>query len=238
MSREFCLAAIVVMLGILTSCSWFPESSFILSAESRLPRWIKLGGVPRGDVTVLIDLIAPPISKSYARITVLDRSRKVVKRVDAVTTSLVKSGDGREARNSTNNYPHFQVASVRGSVDIFEHRQEGNVFYMCDDAAVWATLAPGVKPPSTVGYPWVYMPNMEGRYGDSLDLVGVVRRTTLESGAWLIDAGNKHYEPINLPEEFKHDGLKIELLAYTRPDVVSIVMAGRVIEVRRIRRGR
>ena len=105
--------AISVVLGALTSCSWFPESTLILSPESRLPRWIELHGVARDDVTVRVDFIVP-LWGAYARISVIDRHGKVLERVDAVESSAagVQTAEGAPSRGG---FPVYQVAAFNGA---------------------------------------------------------------------------------------------------------------------------
>jgi hypothetical protein len=119
----------------------------MLSTDSRLPRWITLHDVTRADVTVRVDFIVP-LTRAYARITVLGRDAHVIVRVDAPETSSVglQAADGTPARGS---YPNYQVVAVNGVVDIFEQREANNTLYMCDDPVVWSKLAPAADMPRT-----------------------------------------------------------------------------------------
>ena len=139
----------LVTIATLASCSWFPESTFTISPESRLPRWITLNGVSRSDVTLRVDFIVPLITEEYARVTVVGRDGNVRERIDASETSSVgvQTANGAPARGE---YPNYQVVAVNGVTDIFEQRAAQNVLYMCDEAAVWSKLAPGAKVPPSV----------------------------------------------------------------------------------------
>ncbi|KPJ61703.1 MAG: hypothetical protein AMJ46_00285 [Latescibacteria bacterium DG_63] len=66
---------------------------------------------------------------------------------------------------------------------------------------------------------------------------GTVQFLDIEGGCWRI-AGNDgvNYEPINLPEEFKEDGLAVRFKVKYRDDLVSICMVGRIVELLSIRR--
>ncbi|MFX1327632.1 MAG: hypothetical protein ACFE91_05740 [Promethearchaeota archaeon] len=52
----------------------------------------------------------------------------------------------------------------------------------------------------------------------------------------IISNDGKHYDPINLPDEFKIDGLRISFTAKIRPDLVSLHMWGTIVELLSIKR--
>lgn len=73
--------------------------------------------------------------------------------------------------------------------------------------------------------------------GDSLRRVeGIVRRRAVEGGVWVVDdrAGDA-VEPLNLPPQFRTEGLEVEMEVRARDDMASMGMAGRLIEIVRIR---
>jgi hypothetical protein len=61
---------------------------------------------------------------------------------------------------------------------------------------------------------------------------GVVQFVDVEGGCWKI-AGNDgvSYEPINLPEEFREDGIAVLFKAKHRRDLDSTCMIGQIIEL-------
>lgn len=62
---------------------------------------------------------------------------------------------------------------------------------------------------------------------------GTVNYIELEGGFYgITDQNGTHYDPVNLDDEFKKDGLEIEFTAYPRDDLVSIHMWGQLIEIR------
>ncbi|WP_406657440.1 protease inhibitor I42 family protein [Methanolobus sp. ZRKC2] len=62
---------------------------------------------------------------------------------------------------------------------------------------------------------------------------GTVNYIELEGGFYgITDQNGTHYEPVNLDEDLKKDGLEIEFIAYPMDDMVSINMWGRIIEIR------
>ena len=68
--------------------------------------------------------------------------------------------------------------------------------------------------------------------GDMVKIRGTVVHKNVEGGLFAIesDAG-KIYDPINLPEHFKKQGLKVKVNAKLRNDVGGIHMVGDIIEI-------
>lgn len=65
-----------------------------------------------------------------------------------------------------------------------------------------------------------------------LDVTGTVRFIELEGGFFGIVADDgTQYEPIDLPERYRQNGLRVHLLARVRDDYASIFMWGTIIEV-------
>jgi hypothetical protein len=64
---------------------------------------------------------------------------------------------------------------------------------------------------------------------------GTVKFSAVELGCWFVLAtDDTRYEPINLPEELKQDGLFVKLIVRPRDDAVSICMVGRLVEIVRV----
>ena len=67
---------------------------------------------------------------------------------------------------------------------------------------------------------------------DTLEIQGTVVHKNIESGFFAIDSDDgRKYNPINLPESYKKDGLKVKITARPRTDAMSIHMYGVIIEV-------
>ncbi|MGH8646061.1 MAG: META domain-containing protein [Gammaproteobacteria bacterium] len=70
-----------------------------------------------------------------------------------------------------------------------------------------------------------------------LHITGTVQRLDLEGGLVVIrDAEGTQYNPINLPEAFRVEGMAVEAEAQRRDDVASIGMIGPIIELLRVRK--
>ena len=75
-------------------------------------------------------------------------------------------------------------------------------------------------------------------YGPSdadLAFNGHVTYAEIETGGWVLvsDAGQT-YEPLNLSDEYKREGLRVRVEADYRRDRASILMIGPIIEIKRI----
>jgi hypothetical protein len=74
---------------------------------------------------------------------------------------------------------------------------------------------------------------------DTFEIEGAVRFIDVEGGCWLITATDgESYEPINLPREFREDGLLVEACLKRRRDLGSFCMVGEIVEIISIRRAR
>ena len=144
MYRKVNIAALASMVMVTLSLMGCAESSFELSPESRLPKWFNAAAVTRANASVTLDYYIYPWG-GRAKFTLRDRAGHKLKAVTATvsasgpTSLIARSSDGRLPD------PQYQVARVDGTVDIIEHRQRGDVFYMTDDPIVWERLA-GTSP--------------------------------------------------------------------------------------------
>jgi hypothetical protein len=67
---------------------------------------------------------------------------------------------------------------------------------------------------------------------DLFEIVGTVTYQQMEGGFYAIDGDDgRKYDPVNLPEAFKKDGLKVKGTARRKKDVVGIHMYGEIIEI-------
>jgi hypothetical protein len=133
------LALGIVVFGILSTlaikgCEYFPESSFQLADDSRLPRWITVPpGLTRADVSVTMNYLTMPLFFDDTQIIVKDRTGKTLAKV---------SGRAKDLHHGKwpDYYPAYVVITVKGVTDIVEHRRMEPVFYVTDDPAIWKDL--------------------------------------------------------------------------------------------------
>jgi predicted small secreted protein len=90
---------------------------------------------------------------------------------------------------------------------------------------------------SSGGNGWVDVGGVTPSPGATVHITGTVHHLDIEGGLFVIrDAGGTQYNPTNLPDAFKTDGLRVEVEARRRDDMGSIGMVGPIIELVRIRR--
>jgi len=67
---------------------------------------------------------------------------------------------------------------------------------------------------------------------ETFAITGTVKYVTIEGGFFAIvgDDGRK-YDPVNLPDDLKKDGLKVQGTARLKEDAISIHMYGPIIEI-------
>jgi hypothetical protein len=68
-------------------------------------------------------------------------------------------------------------------------------------------------------------------------VAGTVKYLGLEGGFYAIVGSDRvTYDPLNLPAEFRHDGLAVRATLRVRDDMAGIHMVGPIVEVLRIER--
>lgn len=67
---------------------------------------------------------------------------------------------------------------------------------------------------------------------DTLTITATVVYKNLEGGFWALDADDgAKYNPINLPETFQEDGLRVRAEVKPRPEIMSIHQYGMLVEI-------
>ena len=145
MKAEVASAAKVRNIGLglcllVSGCAFFPEASFELAKDSRLPKWFSIPPpLTRSQVSVRMDYYIPPWGRR-ATFTMMGPGNQVIAKVtgtvdgDEPKTLSTKSGVSNAA------FPSYEVVTVSGVTDIVEHRKTEPLFYVSDDPEVWAAL--------------------------------------------------------------------------------------------------
>lgn len=136
--RYLFLGAVLVVLGSSTiGCEYFPESTFHLASESRLPRSITLpSGLTRADVSITMSYYIVPWGRRA--VFVLQNAKgKTLEKV----YGKEKCSEPFQLKNSPRGfppgYPAYEEITVNDTVEMIEHRKMEPVFYVTDDPAVW-----------------------------------------------------------------------------------------------------
>lgn len=73
--------------------------------------------------------------------------------------------------------------------------------------------------------------DMQSLPDSDLTIEGKVTYVNIEGGFWAIEDGEETYEPVNLSEDFKQEGLKVTVHADIEKDKVSFRMVGPIIKI-------
>lgn len=138
---KFLVAALAVScLATVVGCEYFPESSFELASESRLPKWITLPPeLTRADVSITMNYYVKPWGRT-ATFLLEDKKKQVLAKVNGNQ----KGSEPLKLKNPTQGfppgYPSYEIITVNGITEIIEHRKMEPIFYITDDPAVWKEL--------------------------------------------------------------------------------------------------
>lgn len=137
-NRHFMLALVVATVCSSTvGCAYFPESTFKLASESRLPRWITLPpGLPRSEVSITMSYYIKPWASS-ATFELQDAKGQLLEKVNG----KVKCKEPIQLKTTPQGfpagYPSYQAIVINGVTEIVEHKKMEPRFYVTDDPVVW-----------------------------------------------------------------------------------------------------
>jgi hypothetical protein len=130
----------LTILGSAIGCEWFPESTFELAGESRLPKWISLPpGVTRADVSITMNYYILPWGRR-ATLILRDKKGQTLTKVKGKVEGLEPFQLKHAPPGFPPGYPAYEVITVNGTTEIIEHRKMEPMFYITDDPAVWKEL--------------------------------------------------------------------------------------------------
>jgi hypothetical protein len=135
----------LTIAGSAIGCEWFPESTFELASESRLPKWITLPpGLTRADVSITMSYYVMPWGGS-ATFLLKDTKGQIRTKVNGKVPGLGPNQLKHPPSGFPLGYPAYEVITVNGITEIIEHRKPEPIFYITDDPAVWKELGVGQK---------------------------------------------------------------------------------------------
>jgi hypothetical protein len=146
--REMRLRGIAIWIAVLvlfagsgiTGCEYFPESTFQLASESRLPKWIALPpGLTRADVVLTMSYYVKPWGRT-ATFILRDKREQILTKVQGKEKGYEPLHLKNPPKGFDPGYPAYEVITVNGVTDIIEHRRMEPIFYVTDDPAVWKEL--------------------------------------------------------------------------------------------------
>jgi hypothetical protein len=135
----------LTIAGSAIGCEWFPEATFELASESRLPKWITLPpGLIRTDVSITMSYYTMTWGRS-AIFILRDKKGQVLTKVYGKMKGSEPLYLKHPPQGFSPGYPAYEVITVNGITDIIEHRKMEPIFYVTDDPAVWKELGVGQK---------------------------------------------------------------------------------------------
>ena len=138
-------AGLTILGSAIVGCEYFPESTFELASESRLPKWITLPpGLTRADVSITMSLY---YSFWGGNVKFILQDKK-----GGTLTKVYGEANGRgplylnhPPQGFPPGYSAYEVITINGITDIVELRKPEPIFYITDDPAVWKELGVGYK---------------------------------------------------------------------------------------------
>jgi hypothetical protein len=135
----------LTIAGSAIGCAWFPESTFELASESRLPKWITLPpGLTRADVSITMSYYVMPWGRRSTFI-LQNKKGQTLEKVDGKEKGLEPPQLKHPPPGFPPGYPAYEVITVNGTTEIIEHRKMEPIFYITDEPAVWKELGVGQK---------------------------------------------------------------------------------------------
>lgn len=144
--RQWNVITLLVLVAVFLPGCLFLESSFVLSPESRLPKWLEPpANVPRSELIVTMDCYSSgkDVFKMKRRGHPFFQKKLAVYSGENDSSVVLIGQEARPYRPFE--YPRYRVVTANGVTDIIEHRAMEPVFYMVDDPEVWKKL--GVTSP-------------------------------------------------------------------------------------------
>jgi hypothetical protein len=139
------LVALTITGSVIVGYEWFPESTFELASESRLPKWITLPpGLTRTDVSITMSYYSKPWGGS-ATFILRDTKGQIRTKVAGKVKGLEPFQLKHPPPGFPPGYPAYELITVNGITEIIEHRKMEPIFYITDDPAVWKELGVGQK---------------------------------------------------------------------------------------------
>jgi len=132
----FASVSLALILLLFKACEEFPESSFTLASESRLPKWITLpSGLTRANASITMNYYINPWGRS-ATFVVQSADKQTISKL----TGKMRCGQPFELKNPPQGfltyYSSYEAITVNGITEIIEHRKMEPIFYVTDDATV------------------------------------------------------------------------------------------------------
>jgi hypothetical protein len=134
------LVALTISCYAMVGCEYFPESTFELASESRLPKWTTLPtGLTRADVSITMSYY-DSLWGSDVKFIIQDANKQIPRKVYGKEKGTGPFHLKHPPEGFPPGYPLYEVITVDGITEIIEHRKMEPIFYITDDPAIWKEL--------------------------------------------------------------------------------------------------
>jgi len=128
--------AAATLASTITGCEYFPESTFRLANESRLPKWFAIpSGLARADVSTTMNYYVTPWGRT-ATFRLQDSKGKSLKKLHGSVACDKPFELKNPPQGYPSGYPAYELVTVNGTTEMIEHRKMEPIFYISDDAAI------------------------------------------------------------------------------------------------------
>ena len=137
--KQYQLLAIVLVVTFLSikGCELFPEATFTLANDSRLPKWVTLPpGLTRPDISLTMSYYVMPWGRR-AQFTLRDKNKQMLEKEGGKVRCREPFQLKNPPQGFPSGYPAYEAITVNGITEIVEHKKMEPIFYVTDDTAVW-----------------------------------------------------------------------------------------------------
>jgi hypothetical protein len=124
-----------LVLSVCVPALGCTESSFVLSYNSRLPRWFQDAGVARQDAVVTLDYYNTGRSIE-ARFRLMTRAGRTVATAVGQRRNQFPVTLGPDNGAPTPPWPNYEIITVDGITDVIDQRAPEPIFFVTDDPEV------------------------------------------------------------------------------------------------------
>jgi hypothetical protein len=129
--------SVVACFVVVKGCEYFPESTFRLANESRLPKWVTLpAGLTRPDVSLTVSYYTT-LWGGDAEFTLFGKDQQKIEKESGRVRCNAPFDLKNRSEGVAYGYPNYDAVTVNGVTEIIEQRKPEDILYVTDDPAIW-----------------------------------------------------------------------------------------------------
>ncbi|MBB5343964.1 hypothetical protein [Tunturibacter empetritectus] len=130
------LGVVLAVSGSMIGCEYFPESTFELASESRLPKWVTLPPeLTRANSSLTLNYYVVP--RRRAKFILRDKNERILNKENGKMGCRAPFELENPPQGFPSGYPAYEAITVNDITEIIEHRKMEPIFYVTDDPVVW-----------------------------------------------------------------------------------------------------